>query len=170
MKGLPRSLGRAAPLARSIVHDSIPIDLTFAVTDPGLANGWGTAMIEGLPVGNILYLGAVSEIQFTGQDVNIIDTFTGNMSIGTAPTADNLLTDPGEADIVPATAIGAATAKVSPLIKGVSTNVLSGPVLDNSAGALELNLNINIADASISANSSIRAVGVLHIAYIMLGD
>ena len=167
MKGLPRSLARAQ--LSSIMNTSIRVkDLTVSVADG--APGFGTAVLAGLPQGNILYLGAVSYLQFTTADADISATFDGDYAIGTVPTANNSLADAGDADIVPSTAFGAATAKVSPVIRGASTDALGGLIIDNTAGTLELNLNVLIDDAAISGAADFTVQGSVHIAYVLLGD
>lgn len=168
-KGLPRSLGRGEPLLQNVYKRSIPINaLQVAVTDG--APGHGTAVIHGLPQGNLLFLGAVAYLQLATADADVVAAFDGDFSVGTVPTADTDLADAGEADIIPSTALGAATAKLSPVVRGVSTDALGGGIIDNTDGSLELNLNLLIDDASISGDATFTANGVLHLALIVLGD
>lgn len=57
---------------------------------------------------------------------------------------------------------------MSPRARG--TNATQA-ILDNTDGSLELNLNLLIDDANISADSqSLTASGELHIVYSVLGD
>lgn len=169
MKGLPRSLARGTPAVAAIQKLSIPVrNLALNVVDG--APGYGTAVVAGLPQGNLLYLGAVAYLQFSTSDADITATFDGDYSIGTVPTADSDLADAGEADIIPSTALGAATAKVSPVVRGASTDALGGGIIDNTDGSLELNLNLLIDDAAISGAAAFTVNGVVHIAYIVLGD
>ena len=87
--------------------------------------------------------------------------------IGSAPTADATLSG-SEVDIIASTALGAATAGVSPRARGTNATQV---ILDNTDGSLELNLNLLIDDANISADSqSLTASGELHIVYSVLGD
>lgn len=167
MKGLPRSLARAAALGSAASPKTIPIK-NLAVTTSGASGvGYGTAVIGGLPEGNILLLGAVAYLQFTKGSAGTIATFDGDYSIGSTPTADATLTG-GDADIVPSTALGAATAGVSPMVRGANATQI---ILDNTDGSLELNLNLIIDDASVSADAQAFTVsGVLALAYIVLGD
>lgn len=167
MKGLDRSLSRGNPLKSNIIKDSIAFDLTVSVTDG--APGFGTAVIQGLPEGNLLYFGAVISLDLFTADGDVIATFSGDFSVGTAPTADGTLSG-AEVDLIASTAIGPATAGVTPVTRGASTDSLQGGVFDNTAGTLELNLNVIIDDASISGDADFTATGVLHIAYTMLGD
>lgn len=171
MKGLPRSMGRGAAVQQEIQRLSLRVkDLTINVANGTAAPGQGTAVLAGLPQGNLLFLGAVSYLQFATADADIIATFDGDYSIGTVPNADADLADAGEADIVPSTALGAATAKLSPVVRAASTDALGGGVIDNTDGSLELNLNLLIDDASMSGDAAFTANGVVHIAFIVLGD
>lgn len=169
MKGLARSLSRGSGNASPIRKLSITIkNLAVAVTNG--APGYGTAVIEGLEPGNLLFLGAVSYVQLTTADADVTATFDGDFAIGTVATADGNVSDSNEANIIPSTALGAATAKVSPLVRGVSTDALGGGIIDNTAGSLKLNLNVLIDDAAISGDAAFTANGVVHLSYIVLGD
>lgn len=167
MKGLPRSLGRVGA-ASSLRTLTIAVNaLALSVADG--APGFGSAVISGLPQGNILFLGAVAYLKFTSADADITTTYEGDFSLGTTATADNTLSGT-DADIVPSTALGPATAKVTPQHRGVSTDALGGGILDNTDGSLELNLNVIIDDAAISGAVSMTVDGLVHMAFIMLGD
>jgi len=167
-KGLTYSQHRGSALSQDIVKSTIRLnDLTAVITDG--APGYGAAVIGGLPQGNILLLGAVLNAEITLGDADIIDAFNGDFSVGSAPTADGSLAG-GEVDIIPSTAMVLGVAGLSTGNIGKSTTTEQGAILDNTAGTLELNLNVLIDDASISDDSSVIFNGVLHIAYIVLGD
>lgn len=166
MKGLPRSLSRSATGAGGSPK-TFPITALAIRTTGATGVGFGTAVIRDLPQGNILLLGAVAYLQFTKLDAGTIATFDGDYAIGTAPTADATLNG-AEVDIIPSTALGAATAGVSPMVRGANATQV---MLDNTDGSLELNLNLLIDDASASADDQDFTVsGVLSLAYIVLGD
>lgn len=167
MKGLPRSLGRVGA-ASSLRTLTIPVK-ALAVTVADGAPGFGTAVISGLPQGNLLFLGAVAYLKFTSADADVIATYEGDFSIGTTPTADNALTGT-DADIVPSTALGPAVAKVTAQHRAASTDALGGGIFDNTDGSLELNLNVIIDDASISGSVAMTVDGLVHMAFVMLGD
>lgn len=169
MKGLVRSMARAQSAQAPIIKQSIALqDVTIAVADG--APGFGTVVIGALPQGNLLFLGAAAYLQFETADADVTATFDGDFSIGTVATIDGNLADANEADIIPSTALGAATAKLSPVVRGVSTDALGGLIIDNTDGSLELNLNLLIDDLSIAGAAGFLANGVLHIAMIVLGD
>lgn len=170
MKGLPRSMSRAAGGGGAGSGKTIPIKDLAIRTSGASGVGFGTKVIAGLPEGNILFLGATAYLKFTKLDAGTIATFDGDFSIGTAPTADGTLSA-AEVDIIPSTALGAATAGVSPMVRATHAAAVTGTVYDNSDGSLELNLNLLIDDASVSADDQDFTVsGVLALAYIVLGD
>ena len=167
MKGLKRSLRNK--LGDVLQNTTIPIrNISLAVANG--APGFGTVVLAGLPQGNILFLGAVSYLQFFTDDADITATFDGDYSIGTVPTVDGDLADANEADIIPSTAFGAATAKLSPVIRGVSTDALGGLIIDNTDNTLELNLNVLIDDAAIAGAATFTVNGTVAIAYLVMGD
>lgn len=172
MKGFPRSMSRANPQKQQIRKVTIPVK-ALALSVVGAAGvGFGSSVIGGLPQGNLLYLGAVSYLKFTksAADANAIATFAGNFAIGTAPNANAQLSDASDADLIPSTAIAAAVAGVTTLIRSASTDALGGGVIDNTDGSLELNLNMLVDDASISGTAAFTVDGVVTIAFIVLGD
>lgn len=168
MKGLPRSRSRGSQQLSPIVKLNIPLR-NLAVAVAGTTGvGFGTAVIRGLPQGNILLLGAVAYAQISKNgDADVQDAFDGDFSIGTVPTADVDVSDTGEADIIASTALGAATAGLSPALR--ATNAAQA-IIDNTDSSLELNFNLLIDDANISGDASFLVNGSLNIAYIVLGD
>lgn len=169
-KGLPRSLARGAPQRQNIIRQVVKINHTVAVTAAGVAVGFGTSVIGDLPEGNILFLGAVGYLQLSGSgaDANLDATWDGDFSVGTAPTADVTLSG-AEIDILPSTALGAATAEVSPLVRAVNA---TQAMFDNTDGSLELNLNVLIDAANIvdGATVNLTARGTLQLAYVVMLD
>jgi hypothetical protein len=163
-KGLQRTLKRARLKGGTLKPSTIPIDLTVAVADG--APGFGTAVIRGLPRGRLLLLGSAVKLVFTRVGTAITATFDGDFSIGTAATIDADFGDTGEANIIASTAMGAATAGVSPTLAATAN---TAAMLDNTAGDLELNLNVLIDDAAISGADSLRAQGTLNIAFLEMG-
>lgn len=171
-KGLPRGRARGSELANPIRKLTIPVQ-AFALSIVGATGvGFGSAVLAGMPEGNFMLLGAVASIQFSGSgsDPNLIATWLGDYGIGTTPASDATITG-DDVNIVPSTALAAATAEVSPITRGVQADgAFCGVVLDNTAADLEFNLNLLIDDTSISGTVPITAEGVVIVSYIMLGD
>lgn len=173
-KGLPRSTGRGAQGAQrqEIIKQTIPFKNVPIVVDGASGVGFGTAVIGDLPDGNILLLGAVAYLQVdsAGGQAGLVDTWNGDYSVGTAPTADASLAG-AEIDIIGSTSLPAAVAEDVARTRGVSVTATNAAVIDNTDGSLELNVNVLIDDADISANGiALTLTGELYIAYIVLGD
>lgn len=166
-KGLPRSLKARSPQI-GLQDKVIPIDAVITVD--GLTGiGFGSINLAGLPEGNVLLLGAVVSVQFSGSgaDANLVDTWDGDFGIGSTPADDATITAT-DVDIIPSTALGAATAEVSPLTR---VENITAAMIDNKAGTGSVNLSLLVDDANIDADGVlITASGQLHLAYIMLGD
>lgn len=168
-KGFPYSMSRAKGGDVPLKKTTLAIrNLAISVAAVSTGIGWGTAVIGDFPEGNILILGTVANLQFTATGTNATTTFDGDFSIGTTPTADSTLSTT-DADIIASTALGAATARVSPVARGA----LGTPFLvDNTTGSLELNLNLLIDAANITDDTTVplTVTGEIYIAYIVLGD
>lgn len=160
-------MARGSKSVQEIVKGTIPFNALAIRTTGATGVGFGTVVIGGLPQGNILLLGAVAYATFTKLDAGTITTFDGDFAIGSAPTADATLSG-AEVDIIPSTALGAATAGVSPTLRATNATQV---ILDNTDGSLELNLNLLMDDASVSADDQDFTVsGGLYLVYSVLGD
>lgn len=169
-KGLARSIARGAPLAAPTIKRiiKIPQNNPAIITVDGASGvGFGTLVLEDLPQGNILFHGGIANLTFDAPASGITATWTGNFSIGSAPTADATLNG-AEVDLLPSTALTAATATVSPTTRAANATQV---MLDNTDDSLEINLNMIVADAEISANGVLIAVwGEIYLSYVVLGD
>lgn len=172
MKGLLRSLSRGSPQRQEVYRVNLPINTTVNVAAAGAGVGFGSAVIGGLPQGNLLFLGAVAYVQLAGpgDSANITDTWNGDFGIGTTPATDGTITA-GDTDIISSTAVGPAVAEESPLTRGISV-LTEGLIFNNTDGSLELNLNVLVdaADITDAQNVDLTATGILHAAFIVLGD
>ena len=168
--GLPRSLARAKAINVATKKLRITVDESMTFTGSTGVAVFQTAVLAGLPEGNILIHGAVANLTFTGPTSgDLADDFEGDYSVGTVPTADNSLGDAGEADIVASTAIAAATSEASANNRGTQA---TQSIADNTASALEVNLNVLI-DADEITNAvavAIAVTGTIDIVYSALGD
>ena len=169
MKGLQRSISRGPkPTQRSIRLDINPSAEAMLVD--GLTGiGFGTWVARGLPEGNLQIIGAVASLSFAGSgaDANLGDTWAGDYGVGSTPASDGTITG-ADVDLIPSTALAAATAEVSPVTRAE----LAAPlVIDNTAGTAEVNVNLLIDDADIGADDiAITVTGSINISYVILGD
>lgn len=170
-KGLPRSMQRGAAATQEIIKQTLRFDGDTITVDGATGVGFGTLAKFALPEGNILVLGAVADLQFTGPtSADLADDWEGDFGVGSTPASDATISG-ADVDIIPSTAIAAATAEVSPQTVGRSTASLGGGIIDNTAADKEINLNLLIDDVDIGADGiDLTVTGFLHIAYIVLGD
>lgn len=172
MKGLIRSLSRGKDLLKqNVTRHRIQVkNLSVTVSATGAAVGFGTVVAGDLPEGNILVLGAAGNLKFagSGSDANLVDTWNGDFSLGSAPTADVTLSG-AEVDLLPSTAVGPAVAEVSPVTRSVNAAQV---MLDNTDGSLEVNLNVLIDAADITDDQSVILTvnGMIELCYIALLD
>lgn len=166
MKGLQRSIRRGPVLRQDLINQQIPFSILVTATDG--APGWATAVLTNLPEGYVLYQGGVVDLTITSLDANITDTFEGDIALGMAPTTDGALTG-NQANLTLSTAIPAAVAGVGE-VTAMGANTQNGTIFNNTDGSLEVNLNIAIDDAAISADADLLLEGVLYLGITMLGD
>lgn len=169
-KGLPRSIARSdladlMKVQRKTILISAALSFT-GVTDTAVFAT--TELSEGLPEGNILLLGAVANVTLTGPTSDdLADDFQGDLSVGTAATADTTLNGL-EVNVIASTAIAAATAEVEVTRATNATTAF----IDNTAAATGLHLNV-VLDANEVTNAEvveIAATGEVEIFYAVLGD
>lgn len=170
-KGLTRSLSRGNPVTQKVVKQVISFkDIEVAVSATSSAVGYGSAVIAGLPEGNILYLGAVSYVKISGSgtDTNLADDFEGDFSIGTTPVGATTFSG-GNTNISDSTPLAAASGEEGTRTKDSRSTVT---VFDNTDGSLEINLNVLIDAADITDDETVTltAEGELHLIYSVLGD
>lgn len=170
-KGLPYSHTRGDFAGGSGQSEVIRMAALPITIDGATGVGWGTVPIGDFPAGDIVFLGAVCYMQVVGAgaQAGLVDTWVGDYGVGTTPADDGTITA-GDVDLIPSTALAAATAEVSPRTRGTQADgALAGTVFDNGSGALEINANVLVDDASISADGILATlVGELYISYRVL--
>ena len=170
VKGLTRSLGRGVATVQKIMKHTVTVRAAALEVDGATGVGFGTAVVGDLPEGNVLFLGATSYLQITTADAGITATFDGDYGVGTTPADDATITG-ADVDVIPSTALGAATAGISPRVRGASAVATCGTIHDNTDGSLELNLNVLIDDAAISADDTASTFDLdMVLSYVVLGD
>lgn len=170
-KGLPRSLAHASPQRAKIIKQTIAI-VDGAISVVGASGvGFGSLVAGDFPEGNVLFLGAVANMQFSGSgaDAALVDTWAGDFGVGTTPASDGTISA-ADIDLIGSTAIAAAVAEASAVTRGVAVTATNAAVLDNTDGSLEINLSLLIDDASISGTVAITVNGEIYLSYVMLGD
>lgn len=173
-KGLQRSLSRGPLQGRGLIKERIQLnstDLIYNVQAIASGSGGGGANIFTLPEGNVFIVGAACSLNFrgNGSEANLVDTWSGDFSIGTAQAAAGELLTGARGDIIASTALAAATAEVSPTTRGAGGGI---GIIDNTAAdqALFLNTLIDASDQVDNTTVAIEARGFIDIAYFLLGD
>ncbi|PIX38128.1 MAG: hypothetical protein COZ56_21315 [Armatimonadetes bacterium CG_4_8_14_3_um_filter_58_9] len=168
-KGLQRSLSRGPKATKDVVHIKLALSEALTFTGSTGVAVFATAIIDLLPEGNLLYLGGVSNLTFTGPtSVNLADNFQGTYAIGTSATADVTLNGT-EVDLIASTAIPAATNEIIANVRAMNA---AQAILNNTDGSLEVNLNVTLnADTVTNAQSVVVTVtGTVDLVFIVLGD
>lgn len=168
-KGLQRSLSRGPKATKDVVRIKLALNEALTFTGSTGVAVFATKIIDLLPEGNLLYLGGVSNLTFTGPtSANLANDFQGDYAIGTSPTADTTLNG-AEVNLIASTAIPAATNEV---IANVRATNAAQAILDNTDGSMEVNLNVLLdADEVTNAQSVVVTVtGTVDLVFIVLGD
>ena len=172
-KGLPRSHAHRPKSEQNMVKHHIPLSHSIDSVTVTTAKGFGSVVIGDFPEGNILLLGAVSNVQVSGPggSADLSDTWAGDYGIGTTPMSDATISTADE-DLIPETALAAATAEVSPVTRAVALSASAGVVFDNTDGSLEINLNllVDAADQGDDKTVAMAVTGDVWLSYVVLGD
>ena len=168
-KGLPRSQRRGAPRVQEVYRIELPnleLDLPFTGSS---GVGYGSTVLAELPMGmiHILSVNATLSLDASVVSSGIIAAWNGDISIGSAAVTSSAKTlASARADVLSSSATTVAATKVSPTSRyaKVSNNIIN----NMSATRKNLNLNINIDDASVSGNGTMKAIGSISIACIVL--
>ena len=140
--------------------------LNVVMTDATTAGSHGSQKIFTFPEGNVMVLGAVTDLTIARVGTGLTTTSAVVSSLGsvTVSTADATLTST-EANIVPSTA-STLTAGAG-VTKGASTTVAS---LNGTTTPAEVYLNFATPDAGSTATDALTVNGTITISYLVLGD
>jgi hypothetical protein len=136
------------------------------MTDAGAAGCHGGTKIYDFPAGNVIILGATTDLAITAGSGGITDTASVVGSVGSAVAGtDNATLTTTEANIVPSTA-ATLTGGVG-ACDGEST---AAAILDGTATAVDAYLNFAVPDAGSSASDTLSVTGTVTIVWVALGD
>ncbi len=138
----------------------------LAFTDVGGAGQYCAVKLYDFPEGHLCILGAVISGSITLTESEWIDTWEGDIALGSAATASADGQAGTEVDILASTAIAQATAQVAacPAQSAVIEYV------DGTATAIDLYLNIEIDDEAAHGSDNGTFTGAVEIAWINVGD
>lgn len=138
-------------------------DLAVTITDTGGANGaYGSHKLADLPTGLAIILGARSSFDIVAA-TGIGATAAVKHSVGTAAEATNDTLDSTQANIIASTSTTLAASEGA--ASGVSTAVT---VVNGTSSAVDLFLNFGVADAGVTASSSVTITGYVEVAWLVL--
>lgn len=161
-----------AEYGSSVYHKTV-INLNNAnlvLTDASTNGGFGSLQLYQFPHGLIHFTSALVNATATKVGAGIIDTWSGNFSLGsTAITAGTQALDSTRADFLASVAIPAATSGTAN-VKGFTASSLAGVNFDGTSTSVSVNLNVKVPDASISANDSINVTGQVILVWTLVGD
>lgn len=137
--------------------------MAVTITDTGGVNGaYGSQKIFDCPTGYMLFLGARSNLTFTAA-AGIGATGTVKHSIGSAAESTNDTLDATQANLI--ASVSSVLAASAGTGKGASTAVL---YLDGTSSAVDVYLNFGVADADVTASSSLTVSGTITISFLNL--
>ncbi len=168
-KGLPYSRSRGIPTVVPIIKKTLIIDHLIPSLTVTTSNGNGGVLIGKFEEGNILFLGAISNISFIGPITgDLVDTWSGAYGMGTLISTTGLGGD--TINIINDSTFGPAVAEIVPEIRGES--VLGSTTYDNTDNDLGIYLNLRVTgvDQVDDTTVQIRAKGRLYLLYSVLGD
>lgn len=154
-------------LAQPIVKTTLSFsNMVVNMTDAGVAGCHGSQKLFDFPQGNILILGATTDVQVLAGAGGIVDTAALVAAVGSVQvgTGDATLTTT-EANIVPSIAATLATGAGN--ADGESTVAVT---LDGTATPAAAHLNFAVPDAGSTANDTLTVNGTVTLTWVNLGD
>lgn len=154
--------------------------LTFTATpvtitdDAAVAQYGGTGLIYTFPEGLICTLGAVVSGSITlGTTGTVINTWAGDIALGTVTATTGATLVGTEANIMPSVAIAAATAKVAavPAVSVATALTESGARwLDGTTTPVPVFLNLVVDDDATHTSGTGTFTGVVTLLWTQIGD
>jgi hypothetical protein len=145
----------------------LPISaLNVVMTDATTAGSHGAQKIFTFPEGNVMVLGAVTDLAIARVGTGLTTTSAVVSSLGSVTVGtDNATLTSTEADIVPSTA--STLAAGAGVTKGAST---TAAVLNGTTTPAAVFLNFATPDAGSTATDALTVNGTVTISYLVLGD
>lgn len=130
---------------------------------------YGGLRVYDMPEGNILILGATTDIALTKSSAGVIDAFDGDVGVGTVTASNNATLSLTEQNIIPTTATPQAVAGAT-TADAVST---ASVMLDGTATPVDVFLNFLVDDADHDVTTTpcnLIVNGTLTLVWAYLGD
>lgn len=143
-------------------------NVDIAVADSGGASGaFGGKQLYDFPEGAISIFGAFAQLQPTAGAGGVGDTATVKFSLGSALEASNDTLDSVQANVIGSTNV-VLSGGVGPSTKAVGATAVAQ--LDGTATAIDLFLNLGVADAGVTASDTITVNGTVRFSWARHGD
>lgn len=160
--------GGAGPLHYTTITFT---NATVALADATGTCAYGSANIYTLPQGNIVYVGATSNLALTKSSTGVNVDWDGDFGIGTAAAAADATLSATEQNLLPTTATPQAAAGAT-TAKGEST-ASEHIVIDGTSTASKVYLNLLVDDADHDVTTTpcnLVLNGTITIVWINTGD
>lgn len=140
---------------------------SVTTTDATTNGASGSLKVYDFPEGNLVFLGATSDITIARVGTNLTATAAVVASVGTVAAAADVTLTGTEQDLVPSTVAtltaGAGVFKGKSLTAGIA-------VLDGTATAKDAYLNFAVPDAGSAGNDALLVNGTITILWANAGD
>lgn len=157
-----------------VIHQTVLTCTALPITvadDAGVAQ-YGGVKVYDFPAGLLMTMGAVIDGSLTGY-ASLIDTFDGDVALGTAAATTGATLVSTEADIMPSVALSQAVAEVAncDAVSVATALTESGSRwLDGTGTAKDLYLNFVIDDNAAHGAGTATFTGTITVTWINLGD
>lgn len=147
-------------------------DVEVPLTDEAGVVAYGGLKVFDWPAGLILFMGAVMDLALTKDAAGVNDDWDGDISLGTVTASNNATLSSTEQDLIPTTATPQAVAGVT-TGDGKSTSTEAAKVLDGTATAKDMFLNILVDDADHNVGGTATNIivnGTITFSFLVIGD
>lgn len=145
----------------------------IAFTDEAGQGQYGGVKVYDFPAGLLLFLGAVIDGSLTLTEAAWIDTFDGDVAMGSAAPTDAQGQDGTTADMLQTAAMTQAVAQVANCDSQTAATALTESGArwhDGTATAKDLYLNFEIDDDVAHGDGNGTFTGTIEFAYMIIGD
>jgi hypothetical protein len=147
-------------------------DANIPLVDEAAVVAYGSLKVLDMPQGVVQFMGAVADIALTKSSAGVIDTWDGDVGVGTAAASNNATLASTEQDIIPTTATPQAVAGAT-TADAISTATEAGATFDGRTTPVDVYLNLLVDDADHDVTSTacnLIANGTITITWAFLGD
>jgi len=160
---LAEEAGRGVQRTTVLTLSSMQISTTDATT----SGAYGSQKVYDLPDGAVIVDAIFFDIDSISVASGLSSTATVKVAFGSAAEASDDTLNSTQADMLASTSLTALVASAQTNQKAFSTAAYYG---DGSATAKDIYLNIGVADAGSTANSTVTISGTIYITWKLVGN